>query len=197
MAVQALKVFKLASLLLCIVLFCLLMSDIYLKFSKKLTSVGVIIEEYEKDEKELPCFTLCPWDAFKRSGFHYNNDDFNKNIFDKSEIFSEQQGKDFSSQSHYNVEEIKNVFIGRCFMVCYRRPAKKLLQNYVFLKRSVDLKGNKSVAVTPIIKRTGHKPISLKYTFTKIEESIPQMPRVTIPQNLAQTASTRHFSYVT
>ena len=35
--------------------------------------------------------------------------------------------------------------------------------------------------------QNSHRPISLKFTFTKNEVPIPRMPRVTIPQNLAST----------
>ena len=142
MTFHVVKVLRLASLLLCIALFCLLMSDIYVKYSNKLTSVGVIIEEYEQDEKDLPCLTLCPWKVFKKRGFHFKFDDFNQNVFEKAEIFAEQPGEFFFNTSFYTIEEIHNAFIGRCFMVCHRQPAKKSQQSYILLQRMVDMKGN-------------------------------------------------------
>ena len=142
MTFHVVKVLRLASLLLCIALFCLLMSDIYVKYSNKLTSVGVIIEEYEQDEKDLPCLTLCPWKVFKKRGFHFKFDEFYKNVFEKTEIFAEQPGKPFVNTSLYTIEEIHNAFIGRCFMVCHRQPAKKSQQSYILLQRMVDMKGS-------------------------------------------------------
>ena len=135
------KVIKLASLMFCIALFCLLMSDIYEKFSKKMTSVGVVINEYEQDEKELPCLTLCPWTVFRKPGFHFKLEDFQQNVFNESEIFSDQTKIPYADKSLYVIEVVHNIFLGQCFMVSFHEPAKKMLPNYILL-RLHDHKGN-------------------------------------------------------
>ena len=140
MAFQVIKILKLACVLVCIVLFCLLMADIFDKFSQKMTSIGIIIEEFDKDAKDLPCFTLCPWKAFRNPGLHFEFEDFQRNIFNQSEIFSDVEIY-FADKSLYIVEEINNFFLGRCFMVCYQQPIKKMMENNVLLCQQ-DLKGN-------------------------------------------------------
>ncbi len=32
-------------------------------------------------KKYLPCLTFCPWPAFKKSGFYFNNASFAENTF--------------------------------------------------------------------------------------------------------------------
>ena len=135
MAFQVIKILKLACVLVCLVLFCLLMADIFDKFSKKMTNIGVIVEESDKDEKDLPCLTLCPWKAFRNRGFHFKSEDFYKNVFNQSEIFF------YLNNSLYTVEEINNIFLGRCFMVCFRKPIKKMFSNFIAFRQQ-DLKGN-------------------------------------------------------
>jgi len=46
--------------------------DIYEKFTKKMTSIGITVNGTDITEKALPCLTLCPWSAFKKQGFHFN-----------------------------------------------------------------------------------------------------------------------------
>ena len=98
MALKGIKVLKLASLILCIVLFCLLMTDIFEKYSKMLTSIGIIVEEYDKDEKKLPCFTLCPWKGFKNPGFHFKKEDFERKHRKGVESESEKRHKERKDQ---------------------------------------------------------------------------------------------------
>jgi len=47
------------------------MSDVWIKYSKKMTDTGVRYEDDDLNEKQLPCLTACPWNAFKKSGFHF------------------------------------------------------------------------------------------------------------------------------
>ena len=135
MAFQVIKILKLACVLVCLVLFCLLMADIFDKFSKKMTNIGVIVEESDKDEKDLPCFTLCPWKAFRNRGFHFKLEEFHKNVYNQSEIFFAL------NYSLCTVEEIHNIFLGRCFMVCFQKPIKKMSSNFIAFRQQ-DLKGN-------------------------------------------------------
>ncbi len=74
--------FKFLSFLFCIALFCWLMSDIYDKFSKKQTTIAITVEENRNEEKNLPCFTVCPWNIFKNYGFHYKLRDFAMNSYE-------------------------------------------------------------------------------------------------------------------
>ena len=47
----------------------------------------------------------------------------------------------YADKSLYTVEEIHNIFLGRCFMVCFKHPIKKMGSKFVLLHQQ-DLKGN-------------------------------------------------------
>jgi hypothetical protein len=44
-------------------------------------------------------------------------------------------------QNVFQIEEVKNVYLGRWFMFCYIKPIKKLEMNKVEISRNVNLKG--------------------------------------------------------
>ena len=44
------------------------MIDVWTKFTKGMTNVGVRFRDEEIKEKMLPCLTACPWNAFKKPG---------------------------------------------------------------------------------------------------------------------------------
>ncbi len=44
------------------------MIDVWQKFTKGMTNVGVRFRDEELSEKMLPCLTACPWNAFKKPG---------------------------------------------------------------------------------------------------------------------------------
>jgi hypothetical protein len=131
------KILKVFSFCFCTFLFCCLMANIYDTFSKKLTSVIITIDENKNDEKDLPCFTLCPWDAYKKPGFHYQHEDFKINTYDATDLVVNLS----NIQKDFQIEEVKNVYLGRCFMFCYIKPIKKLDMIKVEISRNVNLKG--------------------------------------------------------
>jgi hypothetical protein len=50
----------------CLALFLLLMTDVWNKFSLKVTSTGVKVKYNAGSEKQLPCITFCVADGFKQ-----------------------------------------------------------------------------------------------------------------------------------
>jgi hypothetical protein len=117
------------------------MSDIYDKFSKKQTTIAITVEENRNEEKNLPCFTVCPWNIFKNYGFHYKLRDFAMNSYEINEIFLDNKESNNSVQNGFIIQEVKNMILGRCYMFCRKAPAEKLTIYFVALRRNVDLKG--------------------------------------------------------
>jgi hypothetical protein len=116
------------------------MADIYDKFSKKLTNIVVAIDENMDDVKYLPCFTACPWNAFKKYGFHYKPEDFRLNTYNEDEIFGKLPDQVPLHKSIILTEEIKNIMLGRCYMFCQTELAKKGLTYTVAFRKNVNLK---------------------------------------------------------
>ena len=138
------KLLKLLSFLLCLSLFWLLMSDICDKYSKQLTTVGITVTGLNSEEKYFPCFTICPWTVFKRPGFYFKEMDFLKNSFSADELFYD--GSDFSvfNKTIFDFEEIRTLFLGRCFMACPLAAQTEKVVMTVAMRKVMDIKGNSS-----------------------------------------------------
>jgi hypothetical protein len=67
---------KILSFFICFALFLLLMIDVWQKFSDGMTNMGSRFYDQGVDKKNLPCFTICPFSAYKRRGLPYSNRDF-------------------------------------------------------------------------------------------------------------------------
>ena len=52
----------------------------------------------ELEDKRLPCLTICPWAAYKKEGFHYSNEDFLKNTFNR-----------FGQEAYENIPPSENI----------------------------------------------------------------------------------------
>ena len=110
---------KFFSFLICSVFFIILILDVWEKFTKKMTNMGVRFNDDKLVEKNFPCITVCPWNSFKTHGFHYGNDSFYKQTYDKDEILYIRNVSNPTDTSSYYIEELKGVLIGRCYMVCF------------------------------------------------------------------------------
>ena len=53
------------TLFLCFALFILLTLDVFNKFFKGMTNVGIVSQGIDNSSKVLPCVTLCPWSGNK------------------------------------------------------------------------------------------------------------------------------------
>ena len=90
----------------------------------KTTSTGVRLRDDEIEKKKLPCFSFCPWPAFKRSGFYFNNNLLRENTYAIEDFFTNETLSDISNSSKYLVREVKSYLIGRCFTVCHLEEIK-------------------------------------------------------------------------
>ena len=59
------RLFKILTLFLCFALFILLTLDVFNKFFKGMTNVGIVSQGIDNSSKVLPCVTLCPWSGNK------------------------------------------------------------------------------------------------------------------------------------
>jgi len=143
MALKVSNVFKLLAFFFCIGLFCWLMADIYETFSKNMTTVIVTKDEDMNDEKHLPCFTLCTWDSYIKPGFHYKLDDFKKTTYDLNDLVADLQ----NYQNEILIEELKSFYLGRCYMLCYKKPVIKFEMKNITFTRNVNLKGKFEVII--------------------------------------------------
>ena len=91
--------------------------------------------------KNHPKKRKCPWSAFKNPGLHYSTEIFKKSTFEKEEIFMNITDLSPFNESLYEIEEIKSVFMGRCYMVCPLQPQKKLTLDYLALKNDKEIEG--------------------------------------------------------
>lgn len=115
--------------------------DIYDKFTKKMTTVGIRTYPQIEETKFLPCITVCPWQAFKKHGLFYNKKILLQETFGMDEIFVDAKVYSVFNKSAYSIEEIQSVYFGRCYMVCPVRPSKQNWAAYIFFNNSLDLKG--------------------------------------------------------
>ena len=62
---------RVAALVLCVGLFLMLMSGIWMKFIGKETMMTVKMDIENVAEKHPPCITACPLSAFKKPGMYF------------------------------------------------------------------------------------------------------------------------------
>ena len=104
-----------------LIMFFIIMRDVWSKFVSKMTSTGITFQSNEKDGKKfLPSFTFCPWPVYKSKGLHYNPDNFQKNTFNLEEIFDNYSLVDLKNSSLYSVNETWSIQYGRCHTINYK-----------------------------------------------------------------------------
>ena len=82
------QMLKASIFLSCFCLFGSLMLETWDDFSKEMTTMGVKLVKDATNGPYLPCITVCPWKAFRKSGFFYKAQDYDDSSFNFSEIFS-------------------------------------------------------------------------------------------------------------
>ena len=95
----------------------------------------------------MPCLTFCPWKVFKNRGFFYRLGDFINQTFDCKDIFLNENFCNLNSQTKVHVEEIKSIFLGRCYMVCHLEPQQKKKPVYILIKKNQDVTGTASLNI--------------------------------------------------
>ena len=138
----ALKAWQVASLLICIALFIALMVDIAYKYALEMTTVGIRLSGVDKQEKNLPCLTFCPWMAFKERGFHFKSLDFKRSTFTKEEVFTNLSSWYSKPDSNdFLIEDVGDISMGRCYMVCPLKGFTMGSHQRIYTSPTMDFKG--------------------------------------------------------
>ena len=90
------------------------------------------------------------WDflAFRRRKFCYKNSDFLTETFNQSDIFEMK----LTSAEHWaelEITELKSVYLGRCYMVCFTGDNSVGTKAYIWVKRNMELKGDMCAFIKP------------------------------------------------
>ena len=102
----------------CTILFVLIMSDAWKKYTEKTTSTSSRYSSESVESKSLPCFTLQIVSAFKTRGFYYTDEDIRNNSFSAEDIFDPRTLSDLKIESQYWMKEYRSTFYGSSFTIC-------------------------------------------------------------------------------
>ena len=116
--------------------FIYLTKDVWDKFSHEFTSTGVRFSDEGLTDKELPCFTVCPWKGFKKNGFHYENTDFMNSTLEQHELIDLE-----NELNLFDVNPLKSIFLGRCYTICCARKMKKKDMIRLSIMKATDVTG--------------------------------------------------------
>ena len=115
-----------------LVVFFIMMADVWLKFVSKMTSTGVTFRsdnDSKNGKKFLPSFTVCPWPVYRTKGLHFRPEDFKKNTFDLEEILTNENNlTNFKNDSMFSIIETWSVHYGRCYTLNYKVNKNIVLQ---------------------------------------------------------------------
>ena len=146
------------------------MIDVWEKFQKKITSIGVGNQEENVHEKALPCLTMCPWRVFRNRGFHFTNEAYYNQTYNLSEIVFENE------LSNFEKKEIKSFNLGRCHMLCYQKNLTEIGRTNITLRKTMDLMGKlsyyKRICTSSIIQVSKQKA-TFKCVNCSILKSLP------------------------
>ena len=99
------------------VLFLVMINDIWNKFTAGLTWTGIAMSDDGIAQKRFPFFTICPWPAFRSSGFYFKEEDYLKNTFELIDVFNNVSYQALLNRSQYEWKELRGLFYGRCYTV--------------------------------------------------------------------------------
>ncbi len=102
------------------VMFFFLMTDVWSKYTSKMTATGINFCGNKEKEKQLPHFTFCPWPVYRTKGLYFSQEDFKKNTFDFDEMFYPVPQAEIANNSAITIKEIWSVHYGRCFTLIFK-----------------------------------------------------------------------------
>ena len=114
---------KLGVYIFCTWLFISLMSDVWFKYSSKITTNGMRFRLDNATARPLHCFTVHEFSAFKVRGFYYTDKMIKENSFTLEEIFGDTSLRMLANASSMlTVREHYSIFFGTCFTICMDMP---------------------------------------------------------------------------
>ena len=134
-------IFKIFSFLLCFGLFLFLMLDVWQKYYDGMTNIGSRFDDQDEGKKSLPCVTFCPYSSFKKKGLFFKHEDFIQQTYEKEELFYNFHKSKLANKSLYQIEEVRGVFNGRCYMACYLPLVDVKEQVFIPLLKQHDIVG--------------------------------------------------------
>jgi hypothetical protein len=140
--------FKYFAIIICSALFLYMMIDVWDKYDNKMTSMGIRFKGENIKEKQLPCITACPWNAFRKRGLYFKREVFMRQTFEREEIFYNASGVNLYDESLYYVEEIHSIFLGRCYMACQLKSLPRKMSLFFYLYKYRDYKSNQDIFLT-------------------------------------------------
>jgi hypothetical protein len=111
------KIVKYFLFILFSIMFLVLMRNVWIKFSSKMTSTGITFTEPDESGKLLPSFTFCPWPVYKKRGFYFSDSDFLNNTYEFTDIFSNFSMSILTNKSLYTWKETRSIYYGRCYTI--------------------------------------------------------------------------------
>jgi hypothetical protein len=109
-------------------------------FSSKTVASGVNYRDEKITKKPLPPLTFCPWPAFKKRGFHFNRKKLDENTFGLDDIFQPDTVTVLKNKTRYEIKEIRNYYIGKCFtmrsLISFRKIEEGVLLKF---KKTFDI----------------------------------------------------------
>ena len=70
--------------------------------------------------------------GYKTKGFYFSNSSFAANTYGLSDIFTDDTVIFLNNQSFNYLKEIRSLFFGRCFTICFRVRSAQSLRPNVF-----------------------------------------------------------------
>ena len=123
-----------------LLLFLILMNDVWIKYRSKITTTGVRTRYSKADEKQLPCFTLCPVSGFKKKGFFFRVSDLRKNSLELENILSPVTQFDLKNSANFTISEKLSQLSGRCYTICNLNKWRQKDGPFFFFKYNSDVK---------------------------------------------------------
>jgi len=102
-------------------------------------SIGARYRDDKQKKKILPPLTFCPWPAFRKHGFYFNQKLLNENTFSLEDIFQPESLKELKNKSTFEIKVIHNFQIGKCFTLRALTAFPKYRGFTLKLKKSFDL----------------------------------------------------------
>ena len=64
--------------------------------------------------------TFCPWPMYRKKGFYFQKEDFDKNTFDLKDVFHPVMLPELNNKSLYQIKTSQSLFYGKCFTIKYK-----------------------------------------------------------------------------
>ena len=132
---------KIIFTILCVILFLLLMKDVWNKYSSEITRTGTRVRYSSKaEEKKLPCLTVCPAPGFKVKGFFYQQNLVDQNSFSLEDMFSPKTVAQLRNSSTYSLKTTCSQLLGCCTTICPHSLFPPKNGPFFHLKTNLDFK---------------------------------------------------------